>query len=62
MKAWLYISGDMGNTLDIMINTNGNNITLDKIDIERVEDGVWTLFETEIGRRQQKFEVIVIQY
>lgn len=61
LKAWLYLSGDIGNSLDIMITTNGNNITLDKIDMDRVEDGVWTLFETEIGRRQPQFEVIVIR-
>ena len=60
LKAWLFLSGDPGNTLDIMISTNGNNLTLDKIGLERIEDGVWTLFETEIARREQKFEVIVI--
>ena len=59
LKSWLYLSGELGNTLDIMISINGNNVTLDKIDIERVEDGVWTVFETEIGRRQPQFEVIL---
>ena len=59
LKSWLYLSGDLGNTLDIMISINGNNVTLDKIDMERVEDGVWTVFETEIGRRQPQFEVIL---
>ena len=57
MKAWLYISGTMGNTLDLKISSNGLNITLDKISLERVEEGVWTLFETDIGRREKQFQV-----
>ena len=57
MKAWLYISGDQGSSLDLVINTNGNNLTLDRIDLARVEDGVWTQFETDIGRRELQFKV-----
>ena len=60
LRSWLYISGDIGNTLDLILTSGGNNFTLDKINLERVEDGVWTLFETDIGRRQQQFEVVVV--